>query len=126
LTTPTYSITDLQALFSQVQLLSSSASNLAFSVTPGISSEWFLNSAYCNHMTDNPHLTSAYTPPILPTITTADSSAMTVSYVDSISTPYLSISNVFCVSKLHLNLLFVIQLTELGLNLFFSSRGCHV
>uniref|UniRef100_A0A2N9GP76 Integrase catalytic domain-containing protein n=1 Tax=Fagus sylvatica TaxID=28930 RepID=A0A2N9GP76_FAGSY len=34
LTTPTYSVADLQALFSQVQTLSSSASNSAFSVTP--------------------------------------------------------------------------------------------
>uniref|UniRef100_A0A2N9FLQ8 Reverse transcriptase Ty1/copia-type domain-containing protein n=1 Tax=Fagus sylvatica TaxID=28930 RepID=A0A2N9FLQ8_FAGSY len=39
LTTPTYSIADLQALFSQVQALSSSASNSTLSVTPGISSE---------------------------------------------------------------------------------------
>uniref|UniRef100_A0A2N9EL95 Reverse transcriptase Ty1/copia-type domain-containing protein n=1 Tax=Fagus sylvatica TaxID=28930 RepID=A0A2N9EL95_FAGSY len=126
LTTPTYSIADLQALFSQVQALSSSASNSALSMTPGISSEWFLDSAYCNHMTDNPHLTSAHTPPVLPTITTADGSAMTVSHVGSISTPNLSISDVFCVPKLHLNLLSVGQLTKLGLNLFFSSRGCLV
>uniref|UniRef100_A0A2N9G644 Integrase catalytic domain-containing protein n=1 Tax=Fagus sylvatica TaxID=28930 RepID=A0A2N9G644_FAGSY len=119
-------IADLQALFSQVQALSSSASNSALSVTPGISSEWFLDSACCNHMTDNPHLTSAHTPPVLPTITTADGSAMTVSHVGSISTPNLSISDVFCVPKLHLNLLSVGQLTELGLNLFFSSRGCLV
>uniref|UniRef100_A0A2N9FJR4 Integrase catalytic domain-containing protein n=1 Tax=Fagus sylvatica TaxID=28930 RepID=A0A2N9FJR4_FAGSY len=126
LTTPTYSIADLQALFSQVQALSSSASNSALSMTPGISSEWFLDSACCNHMTDNPHLTSAHTPPVLPTITTADGSAMTVSHVGSISTPNLSISDVFCVPKLHLNLLSVGQLTELGLNLFFSSRGCLV
>uniref|UniRef100_A0A2N9G795 CCHC-type domain-containing protein n=1 Tax=Fagus sylvatica TaxID=28930 RepID=A0A2N9G795_FAGSY len=126
LTTPTYSIADLQALFSQVQALSSSASNSALSVTPGISSEWFLDSACCNHMTDNPHLTSAHTPPVLPTITTADGSAMTVSHVGSISTPNLSVSDVFCVPKLHLNLLSVGQLTELGLNLFFSSRGCLV
>jgi hypothetical protein len=77
LTTPTYSKADLQALFSQVQAPSSSASNPALSVTLGISSEWFLDSACCNHMTDNPHLTSAHTPPVLPTITTADGSAMT-------------------------------------------------
>ena len=57
-----------------------------------ISSEWFLDSACCNHMTDNPHLTSAYTPPVLPTITTADGFTMTVSHVGSISTPnYLSL-----------------------------------
>ena len=126
LTTPTYSIVDLQALFSQVQPPSSSASNPALSVTPGISFEWFLDSACCNHMTDNPHLITAHTPPILPTITTADGSAMTVSHVSSISIPNLSISNAFCVSKLHLDLLSVGQLTELGLNLFFSSHGCLV
>jgi hypothetical protein len=77
-------------------------------------------------MTDNPHLTSAHSPPVLPTITTADGSAMTVSHVGSISTPNLSVFDVFCVPKLHLNLLSVGQLTELGLNLFFSSRGCLV
>jgi hypothetical protein len=126
LTTPIYSIADLQVLFSQVQALSSSASNSVLSVTLGISSEWFLDSACCNHMTDNLHLTSAHTPPVLPTITTADGSAMTVSHVGSISTSNLSISDVFCVPKLHLNLLSVGQLTELGLNLFFSSRGCLV
>uniref|UniRef100_A0A2N9GFN4 Integrase catalytic domain-containing protein n=1 Tax=Fagus sylvatica TaxID=28930 RepID=A0A2N9GFN4_FAGSY len=96
-------IADLQALFNQVQVPSSSASNPALSVTP-----------------------SAHTPPVLPTITTADGSAMTVSHVGSISTPNLSISDVFCVPKLHLNLLSVGQLTELGLNLFFSSCGCLV
>uniref|UniRef100_A0A2N9HLJ3 Integrase catalytic domain-containing protein n=1 Tax=Fagus sylvatica TaxID=28930 RepID=A0A2N9HLJ3_FAGSY len=103
LTTPTYSIADLQALFSQVQALSSNASNSA---------------PFCD--------TSADTSPVLPTITTVDGSAMTVSHVGSISTPNLSISDVFCVPKLHLNLLSVGQLTELGLNLFFSSRGCLV
>ena len=126
LTTPTYNIAYLQALFNQAQPPSSSASNRTLSVTPGISSEWFLDSACCNHMTDNPHLTSAYTPPVLPTITTTDGHTITVSHVGSISTPNLSVSHVFCVSKLHLNLLFVGQLIELGSNLFFSSRGCLV
>ena len=77
-------------------------------------------------MTDNPHLISPYIPPILPTITTADGSAMTVSHVGSISTPNLSISDVFCVPKLHFNLLSVGQLIELRLNMFFSSHGCPV
>ena len=106
LTTPTYSITDLQALFNQVQAPSSNASNSAFSMTPGISSEWFLYSACCNHMTDNSHLTSAHTPPVLPTITTADGSAMTVSHVGSISTPNLYVSDFFvflnCISIFYL------------------------
>ena len=77
-------------------------------------------------MTDNLHLTSAHIPLVLPTITTADGSAMTVSHVGSISTLNLSISDVFYVPKLYLNLLFVGQLTEFGLILFFSSRGCLV
>jgi hypothetical protein len=51
---------------------------------------------------------------------------MTVSHVGSISTPNLSVSDVFYVPKLHLNLLSVGQLTEFGLNLFCSSRGCLV
>ena len=95
-------------------------------MTLDISFEWFLDSACYNHMTDNPHLTSVHTPPILPTITTADGSAMTVSHVSSISTLNLSVFDVFCIPKLHLNLLSVGQLTELGLNLFFSSCGCLV
>jgi hypothetical protein len=126
LITPTYNIAYLQALFNQAQPPSSSASNSALSVTLGISSEWFLNSSCCNHMTDNPHLTSAYTPLVLLTITTTDSYAMTVSHVGSIFIPNLSVSDVFCVSKLHLNLLSVGQLIELGSNLFFSSHGCLV
>ena len=124
LTTPTYSIADLQALFSQVQPPSSNASNPALSMTPGISSEWFLDSAYCNPMTDNPHLTSVHTPPVLPTITIANGSAITVNHVGFISIPNLSVFDVFYVLKLHLNLLSVRQLIKLGLNLLFSSCGC--
>uniref|UniRef100_A0A2N9HJ90 Integrase catalytic domain-containing protein n=1 Tax=Fagus sylvatica TaxID=28930 RepID=A0A2N9HJ90_FAGSY len=101
LTTPTYSIADLQALFSQVQALSSSASNSALSVTPGISSEWFLDSACCNHMTDNPHLTSAHTPPVLPTITTADGSAMTDSRTGQIVGSARKVGRLFELTSLH-------------------------
>ena len=93
-------------------------------MTPGISSEWFLDSAYCNPMTDNPHLTSVHTPHFLPTITIANGSAMTVNHVGFISIPNLSVFDVFYVLKLHLNLLSVRQLIELGLNLLFSSCGC--
>ena len=95
LTTPTYSIADLQALFSQVQPPSSNASNPALSIVPGISFEWFLDLACCNHMTDNPHLTSAHTPPVLPTIIIADGSAMTISHVGYISTLNLSVFDFF-------------------------------
>ena len=71
-------------------------------------------------MTINPHLKASYTPPTLPTITTANGSAITVNHVGFISTPNLFVSNVFYVPKLHFNLLSVGQPTEHGFNLFFS------
>uniref|UniRef100_A0A2N9FKE7 Reverse transcriptase Ty1/copia-type domain-containing protein n=1 Tax=Fagus sylvatica TaxID=28930 RepID=A0A2N9FKE7_FAGSY len=74
LTTPTYSIADLQALF---------------------------NSACCNHMTDNPHLTSAHTPPVLPTITTADGSAMTDSRTGQIVGTARKVGRLFELTSLH-------------------------
>uniref|UniRef100_A0A2N9IAW0 Reverse transcriptase Ty1/copia-type domain-containing protein n=1 Tax=Fagus sylvatica TaxID=28930 RepID=A0A2N9IAW0_FAGSY len=101
LTTVIYSIVDLQSLFSQVQALSSSASNPALSMTPGISSEWFLDSACCNHMTDNPHLTSAHTPPVLPTITTADGSAMTDSRTRQIVGTARKVGRLFELTSFH-------------------------
>uniref|UniRef100_A0A2N9HM41 Reverse transcriptase Ty1/copia-type domain-containing protein n=1 Tax=Fagus sylvatica TaxID=28930 RepID=A0A2N9HM41_FAGSY len=91
----------LQALFNQVQVPSSSASNPTLSVTPGISSEWFLDSACCNHMTDNPHLTSAHTPPVLPTITTADGSAMTDSQTGQIVGTARKVGRLFELTSLH-------------------------
>ena len=98
LTTPTFNIANLQALFSQVLPLSSSASNPALFVTPDISSKWFFDSVCCYHMTDNHHLTNAYTPLTLPTIIIADGFTITVNHVGSISTPNLSVSNVFMCS----------------------------
>jgi hypothetical protein len=120
LNTPTFSIAELQALFSEVLPSSSSASNFALSVTPSISFEWFIDSACCNQMTVNPHLKASYTPPTLLTITIANGSTITVNHVSSISTPNLFVSNVFYVPKLHFNLLSVGQPTELGFILFFS------
>uniref|UniRef100_A0A2N9IYW1 Integrase catalytic domain-containing protein n=1 Tax=Fagus sylvatica TaxID=28930 RepID=A0A2N9IYW1_FAGSY len=76
LTTPTYSIADLQALF---------------------------NSACCNHMTDNPHLTSAHTLPVLPTITTADGSAMTDSWTGQIVGIARKVGRLFELTSLHLS-----------------------
>uniref|UniRef100_A0A2N9G3G1 GAG-pre-integrase domain-containing protein n=1 Tax=Fagus sylvatica TaxID=28930 RepID=A0A2N9G3G1_FAGSY len=101
LTTTTYSIAGLQALFSQVQAPSSSASNLVLSVTPSISSEWFLDSACFNHMTDNPHLTSAHTPLVLPTITTTDGSAMTDSRTGQIVGTARKFGRLFELTSLH-------------------------
>uniref|UniRef100_A0A2N9FX54 Reverse transcriptase Ty1/copia-type domain-containing protein n=1 Tax=Fagus sylvatica TaxID=28930 RepID=A0A2N9FX54_FAGSY len=80
LNTPTFSIAELQALFNEVLPSSSSASNFALSVTPSISSEWFIDSACCNQMTVNPHLKASYTPPTLLTITIANGSTITVNH----------------------------------------------
>uniref|UniRef100_A0A2N9EQA9 Integrase catalytic domain-containing protein n=1 Tax=Fagus sylvatica TaxID=28930 RepID=A0A2N9EQA9_FAGSY len=74
LTTPTYSIADLQALF---------------------------NFACCNHLTDNPHLTSAHTPPVLPTITTADGSTMTDSRTGQIVGTARKVGRLFELTSLH-------------------------
>ena len=117
---PTFSIAELQTLFSQVIPSSFSASNSTLSVTPGIFFEWFIDSACCNQMTVNPHLTASYNTLTLPTITTTNGSAITVNHVGSISSPILFVSNVFYVPKLHFNLLSIGQPTELGFNLFFS------
>uniref|UniRef100_A0A2N9FIM9 Reverse transcriptase Ty1/copia-type domain-containing protein n=1 Tax=Fagus sylvatica TaxID=28930 RepID=A0A2N9FIM9_FAGSY len=74
LTTPTYSIADLQALF---------------------------NSTYYNHMTDTPHLTSAHTPLVLPTITTADGSAMTDSRTGLIVRTARKVGRLFELTSFH-------------------------
>jgi hypothetical protein len=123
LNTPTFSIAELQALFSQVTPSSFSASNSALSVTPSISFEWFIDSACCNQMTVNPHLKASYTPLTLPTITTANGSAIIVNHVGSISTPILFVS----MFSMFLNCTSIFYLLANQPNLvstyFFPSRG---
>ena len=57
----------------------------------------------------------------LATIYTANGSPMHVSHLGNVSTPALSISNVYQILKLTHNLLSIGQLTELGFSLTFSS-----
>ena len=61
-----------------------------------------------------------------PIIYTADSSYMSVSHIDIIFSPDLTIPDTYLVPKLSLNLLSVGQLCELGLDLYFSNRGVDV
>ena len=89
------SIADLQDMVNQVHLPSSIASNTALSMISGTSSTWFLDSACCNHMTSSPDVVSSHTSTSLPTIYTVNSSPMHVSHLGNVSTPGLSVSNVY-------------------------------
>ena len=120
------SIADLQDMVNQVHLPSSSASNTALSTISGTSPTWLLDSACCNHMTSFLDVVPSHTSTSLPTIYTANGSSMHVSHLGNVSTPALSVSNVYQIPKLTHNLLFVGQLTELGFSLTFSFTGVVV
>ena len=117
------SIADLQDMVNQVHLPSSSASNTALSTISGTSPTWIFYSTYCNHMTSSPDVVPSHTSTSLPTIYTANGSPMHVSHLGNVSTPALSVSNVYQIPKLTHNLLSVGQLIELGFSLTFSSTG---
>ena len=117
------SIADLQDMVNQVHLPSSSASNTALSTISGTSPTRLLDSACYNHMTSSPDVVLSHTSTSLPTIYTTNGSPMHVSHLGNVSTPTLSISNVYQIPKLTHNLLSVGQLTELGFSLTFSSTG---
>uniref|UniRef100_A0A2N9J336 Reverse transcriptase Ty1/copia-type domain-containing protein n=1 Tax=Fagus sylvatica TaxID=28930 RepID=A0A2N9J336_FAGSY len=76
LTTLTYNIADLHALFNQIL-------------------------SCCNYVMDNPHLISAYTPLVLPTITTVNGSAMTDSRTGQITGTARKIGRLFKFTSLH-------------------------
>ena len=115
------SIADLHDMVNQVHLPSSSASNTALSTISGTSPMWLLDSACCNHMTSAPDVVPSHTSTSLPTIYTTNGSPMHVSHLGNVSTPALSVSNVYQIPKLTHNLLSVEKLTELGFFLTFSS-----
>ena len=120
------SIADIQDMVNQVHLPSSSASNTALSTISGTSPTWPLDSACCNHITSSPDVVSSHTYTSLPTIYTANGTHMHVSRLGNVSTPALSISNVYQIHQLTHNLLSVGQLTELGFSLTFSFTGVVV
>ena len=88
-------IANLQDMVNQVHLRSSSVSNIALSTISGTSPTWLLDSACCNHMTSSPDVVSSYPSTSLPTIYTANGSLMYVSHLGNVSTPVLSVSNVY-------------------------------
>ena len=120
------SIADLQDMVNQVHLPSSSASNTALSTISGTSPTWLLDSACCNHMTSSLDVVPSHTSTSLPSIYTANGSPMHVSHLGNVSTPALSVSNVYQILKLTHNLLSIGQLTKLGFSLIFASTGVVV
>ena len=93
------SMADLQDMVNQVHLPSSSASNTALSTISSTFPTWLLDSAYCNHMTSSPVVVSSHTSTSLPTIYTTNGSPMIVSHLGNVSTPTLSVSNVYQIPK---------------------------
>ena len=124
--TSSLSIEDLQGMVNQVHLPSFSASNNALSTISGTSPTCLLDSASCNHMTSYPDIVSSHTSTSLPTIYTTNGSPMHVSHLGNVSTPTLSVSNVYQIPQLTHNLLSLGQLTELGFSLTFPSIGVVV
>ena len=51
---------------------------------------------------------------------------MPISHKGTISSPSLSLSDIFHISKLSLNLLYVGQLCELGVDILFTNYGVDV
>ena len=113
-------------MVNQAHLPSSSASNTALSTISGTSPTWLLDSACCNHMTSSPDVVSSHASTSLPTIYTTNGSPMHVSHLSNVSTPALSIFNVYQIPQLTHSLLSVRQLTELGFSLTISSTGVVV
>ena len=102
-------------MVNQVHLPSSSASNTALSIISSTSPTWLLDFACCNHMTSSPNVVSSHTSTSLPTIYTANGSPIHVSHLGNVSTPALSISNVYQIP----NLLIIFYLLGNSLNLVF-------
>ena len=98
----------------------------ALSVTSSNKS-WLLDLVCCNHMTPHAFHFSQKTPLAHSLIIyTPDSSHMSVSHIGTVSSPNLTIPDIYLVPKLFFNLLFVGQLCELGLDLHFSNHGVDV
>ena len=77
-------------------------------------------------MITSPDVFSSHTSTSLPTIYTTNGSPMHASHLGNVSTPPLSVSNVYQIPQLTHNILSVGQLTELGFSLTFSSTGVVV
>jgi hypothetical protein len=124
----TLSAANFEAIVNQIVMSRfGNASCSVLLVLPGTSSPWLFDFTCCNHMT--PHPTSFTTSAPLPhfsLIRTADGSTMNVKNIGTISTPSLSLPEVFNVPELSFNLISVGQLCELGYRLVFYLSSVHV
>ena len=77
-------------------------------------------------MTSSTDVVSSHTSTSLLTIYTANGSPMHISHLGNVSTPVLSVYNVYQIPQLTHNLLSIGKLTELGFSLIFSSTGVVV
>ena len=103
-----------------------SRTSTAISITLGNHS-WFLDTTCCNHMThDESQLSDKAPLAHLISIYTIDGTPMPVSHKGTISTPSLSLSDIFHIPKLSLGLLSVRQLYELGVDILFTNHGVDV
>ena len=93
-------------MVNQVHLPSSSVSNTALSTILGTSPTWLLDSACCNHMTYSLYVVSSHTSTSLSTVYTEKGSPMPVSHLGNVSTPALSVFNVYPLGN-SLNLVFL-------------------
>nr|TKR68799.1 hypothetical protein D5086_0000307390 [Populus alba] len=95
---------DLDAMVKQVISFKSST---AMSATPGNSS-WFFDSTCCNHMATNINFLSSKTPvSSLPPIYTANGTQMTITHTGHVTTPNLSLPEMYHIPNLTLNLISV-------------------
>ena len=88
---------------------------------------WYFDSTCCNHMSLDSQLFSSVIPIThAPLIQTANDLHIAASHTSSVSTPTLSLFDIYLIPNLTLNLIFVGQLCELGFDLLFGSSGCRV
>jgi hypothetical protein len=116
-------MSDIEALLKQVI---SSNTSTAMSATHG-NSQWFFDSACCNHMTTGiKSLPSVTIVSSLPPIHTANDNTMNITHTGHVSTSNLTLPNTYYIPNLTLNLISVGQLCEQGLNVYFSPFGVQV
>ena len=109
-------------------MISNASYSSSLSALSGMShSFWFIDSAYCNHMT--PHLSlfsELKSAPHPLNICTVNGFTMFGHNIDFVQTSNLSIPRVFNVPNFSYNLFFVGQLVELGYRIIFDYSGCIV
>ena len=105
-----------------------SSTGLSSSGPSGITASlWILDSGASNHMSPDSSVFSSTNQSSSPvSVITADGSPMPLSFIGSVCTPTLSLSDVYCIPSLKMNLASVGQLCDSGFSVHFSSTSCFV